>query len=266
MTPSIVVDIGNSRVKFALTVPLDEIDELDESRIARLPADDPEAWESQLRHWGVTRVGRWEVAGVHPARLAKLREWIATRGEGVHVVDHYDQIPLPLNVDVPDRVGLDRLLNALAVTDFLPKGTPAVVIDVGTAVTIDWLDEWHVFQGGAILPGPRLMFEVLHRETAKLPLVETHAVPSVELPGKHTRDAMEAGVMAAQLGAAEYLVREYARTAVNPPWVILTGGALGAMTDYNFPGVTHSRTDPLLTLRGIQLAVASLPVSHEGSS
>lgn len=264
MTPSIVVDIGNSRIKFGRGAPCDEFDELDEDSIARLPAGDPVAWDAQLRQWGVTRVAGWEVASVHPERLAELRAWIAGRNEPVRVVNHFTQIPVKLNVEFPERVGLDRLLNALAVVEFLPKETPAAVIDVGTAVTIDWLDEFHVFQGGAILPGPRLMFDSLHRHTAKLPLVETHAVPAVDLPGKQTRHAIEAGVMAAQLGAAEYLVREYARTAVNPPWVILTGGALGALADYKFPGVDHCRTDPLLTLRGIQLAAKSIP--PEGSS
>lgn len=263
MTPSIVVDIGNSRIKFGLTAPCDEYDELDEGHVARLPAGEPAAWESQLRQWGVTRIAGWEVASVHPNRLAELLAWIAARGEPVRVVNHFTQIPVKLNVEFPERVGLDRLLNALAVTDFLPKGTPAVVIDVGTAVTIDWLDESHVFQGGAILPGPRLMFDSLHRHTANLPLVETHEITEVEVPGKHTRHAMEAGVMAAQLGAAEYLVREYARTAARPPWVILTGGALGAMAGYNFPGADHCRTDPLLTLRGIRLAAMTLP--PEGS-
>lgn len=256
MTPTVVVDIGNTRVKFALS---DESAELDERHIARLPAGDSAAWETQLRQWGVTGVAAWEVASVHPERLAELRAWIAGRREPVRVVNHYRQIPLPLDVEFPERVGLDRLLNALAVKHFLPPGTPAAVIDVGTAVTIDWLDECHVFQGGAIFPGPRLMFDSLHRHTAKLPLVETHAVPAVELPGKQTRHAMEAGVMAAQLGAAEYLVREYARTAGIPPWVVLTGGALGALTDYNFPGVGHRRTDPLLTLRGIRLAARTIP-------
>ena len=57
------------------------------------------------------------------------------RGEPVRVVNHFSQIAVTLDVDFPERVGLDRLLNALAVTDFLPKGTPAVVVDVGTAVS-----------------------------------------------------------------------------------------------------------------------------------
>ncbi len=260
MTRHVVVDIGNSRIKFALA---DECDELDGGHVARLPADDGEAWDAQLRQWGVSRVAGWEVASVHPARLATLREWIAGRCESVRVVNHYAQIPVKLSVEFPERVGLDRLLNALAVTDFLPKGTPGIAIDVGTAVTIDLIDECHVFQGGAILPGPRLMFDSLHRHTAELPLVEEHAVPGVDLPGKHTRQAMAAGVMAAQLGAAEYLVREYAGRCANPPWVALTGGALGALTDYNFPGIECRRTDPLLTLRGIRLAAVSIP--SEGS-
>jgi type III pantothenate kinase len=250
MTPTVVVDIGNTRLKFA---PTNCNDELEEDRIARLPPD-PAAWDEQLREWGIIRVAEWQVASVHPARLADLRAWVRARGEQLFVVDHFSQLPLTLNVEFPERVGLDRLLNALAAKDELPKGTPAVVVDVGTAVTIDWLDEAHVFQGGAILPGPRLMFDSLHRHTAALPLIEEHGVPSVDAPGKHTAHAIELGVRAAQVGAVEFLAREYARTAAVPPWLFLTGGAVGAMADYKFPGVARQLVEPLLTLFGIRTA------------
>ena len=253
MTPDIVVDIGNTRIKFGLFADGGGIDD-----IARLPADDPAAWEQQLQSWGVTRVCGWQVASVHPERLAQLRRWIESRGESMRVIESHLQVPIKLDVDEPERVGLDRLLNALAFRRLLPKKTPGVVIDVGTAVTIDLLDDRHVFLGGAILPGPRLMFESLHLQTAKLPLIETHAIPNVDPPGRNTREAMEAGVMAAQLGAADFLVREYAGQFRKPPWVMMTGGALGTMADYHFGDVGNTMTDPALTLRGIRLAAEAM--------
>jgi type III pantothenate kinase len=250
----VVVDIGNTRVKFGLC---DEMDMAGET--ASLPADDPAAWAEQLAAWRVTRVARWAVASVHPARLAAFRAWAEGRGELVVAVDHYLQLPLKVDVDEPEKVGIDRLLNALAFRQVLPKGSPGVVIDVGTATTVDLLDELHVFRGGAILPGPRLMFESLHRQTAKLPLIDLHAVPGADPPGRNTRDAMTVGVMAALMGAAEFLVREYAGQFQNPPWVMMTGGALGTLADHHFAEAANTLTDPALTLEGIRLAAGALP-------
>ena len=249
MIREVPVDIGNTRIKFGL---------LDEADIpiaaASLPSDDPATWAAQLAAWGFTSVRRWLVASVHPARLTQFREWAASRGEPVSVIDNYQQLPLQVEVETPTAVGIDRLLNAVAVKERLPKGTPGVIVDVGTAVTVDLLSPFHAFVGGAILPGPRLMFESLHRQTAKLPLIATHAIPRQTPPGTNTRDAMTAGVMAAQFGAAEYLVREYARLSSNPPWVVLTGGALGSLGEHQFPEAQRTMVDPFLTLQGIVLS------------
>jgi type III pantothenate kinase len=249
VTREVPVDIGNTRIKFGM---LDEADIPVEA--ASLPANDTATWTNQLIAWGFTRVRRWLVASVHPERLVQFSDWAATRNEPVSVVNDYRQVQLKVRVDAPERVGIDRLLNAVAAKELLPKGTPAVVVDVGTAVTIDLLDDFHVFVGGAILPGPRLMFESLHRQTAKLPLIETHAVPTQAAPGANTSDAMTLGVMAAQIGAAEYLVREYTRLCRNPPWLFLTGGALGALAEHPFPEIARIIADPFLTLQGIVLS------------
>ncbi len=250
MTRDVVpVDIGNSRIKFGLCDDADVV-----SEAASLPAGDPAAWDEQLRVWRLTRVGRWLVASVHPERLRQFRAWAESRGEVVVTIDHHSQVPVKVAVGEPERVGIDRLLNAAAFNEALPRGTPGVIIDVGTAATIDLLDEHHVFVGGAILPGPRLMFESLHRQTAKLPLIDLHSVPGGDPPGANTRDAMAVGVSAAVTGAADLLVREYAARSANPPWVVMTGGALGTLADYHFDGIDNTRTDPHLTLQGILVA------------
>ena len=147
----------------------------------------------------------------------------------------------------------------MSAKSLLPDGTPGIVVDVGTAVTIDYLDADHVFQGGAILPGPRLMFEAMHQYTAKLPFIATHKIPGHQPPGKNTDDAMSVGVMAAQIGAVEFLVRDYASRFVTPPWLFITGGAVGSLHGHNFSGVDRVVFDPLLTLKGVLLAAEALP-------
>ncbi|MDB5311442.1 MAG: coaX [Gemmataceae bacterium] len=252
MTPDVVVDIGNSRIKFARCLA-DRV-----ALVASLPSGDPTAWDDQLSSWEVPRPLRWAVASVHPERLDRFHDWITARGDEIVAVNNYKQLPLRIGVREPAKVGIDRLLNAVALLPRLPKGTPGIVVDVGTAITVDLVNDHHVFVGGAILPGPRLMFESLHQQTAKLPRIDLHEVPVEDPPGANTRDAMIVGVMAAVMGGAELLVDRYASLSPRPPWVVLTGGALGGLADYHFEDVGKTLTDRTLTLEGIRLVAETL--------
>ena len=138
--------------------------------------DEPKAWEGQLADWKEEfplwkRADplRWAVAGVHPQRCDHLREWLLSRGDRVLTLNRFDQLPLTVAVHEPERVGMDRLLNAVAAAAKLHHGQPGILVDAGSAVTVDWLDESHVFRGGAIFPGFRLMARSLHDYTALLP-------------------------------------------------------------------------------------------------
>ena len=196
-------------------------------RLASL-GDDPAAWQRQLDGWiEEFSFGKeaerltWALAGVHPERCGRLREWIAARGDRVVMIDRYDRLPLAVDVDEPKRVGLDRLLNAVAAKTKLPPGRPAVLVDAGSAVTVDWLDEQHVFRGGAIFPGARLMAKALHDYTALLPQVEV-GPPAPVLPGRSTVPAMQAGVFWAVIGGIDRIAPPHLGVAV--PHIFLTGG------------------------------------------
>src|SRR5208337_4414777 len=96
----------------------------------------------------------------------RLRAWIATRGDECFHLRYAAQLPLRIDLEEPDKVGIDRLLNAVAVARTAPPGRGSVLIDAGSAVTVDWLDENHAYCGGSIFPGLDLMAEALHRYTA----------------------------------------------------------------------------------------------------
>jgi len=253
VTPDVVVDVGNSRIKWGRPGPGGSFEKWS------LPPDEPGVWDEAINRAGKSGPVRWAVAGVHPARRDRFVSWAEGRGDSVLVIRTFAQLPLRVEVDEPAAVGIDRLLNAVGARLELPASTPAVIIDVGTAMTVDLLDDRHVYVGGAILPGPRMMFEALHRYTAKLPLVEGSTIPSIDPPGKNTHDAISVGVMAATLGAADVLVREYAALCRNRPWVVMTGGALGGLADYHFGEVENTITCDTLTLRGIYSTAEALP-------
>lgn len=127
----------------------------------------------------------------------------------------------------PHTVGRDRLFAARGAFEWI--GTSALVIDAGTAVTVDLLlvrapGERAVFAGGAIAPGPRMLAQALVGGTARLPNIEPRAnVPAL---GRETAEAMASGVVHGFRGAVRELVERIADEAkLTTPSLVITGGA-----------------------------------------
>src|SRR5262245_35353559 len=109
-TPRLIVaDVGNTRVKWGLCTA----DAVADS--ASLAPDDPAGWQKQLDAWTGSLPAVWVVSGVHPQRRDRLADWLRQAGHTVHLVASAGQLPLEVAVDHPDKVGIDRLLNAVAV-------------------------------------------------------------------------------------------------------------------------------------------------------
>ena len=217
MNVDVVVDVGNSFIKWGRCSGGAVTD------MATLAPVFPDEWERQLVSWAVKKKCQWVVTGSDREHQDRLVQWLAKQNQRVYALDSYSQLPLNLNVKHAEKVGLDRLCNAVGVNSRRPPAAPAIVIDAGTAVTVDFVDEAGVFQGGAILPGLALMAEILHRRTA-LPLLGVsnlkqqlqEAKQQLETrasPGKSTIEAMSIGVEAAFHGGVERLARDYLKMA-----------------------------------------------------
>jgi type III pantothenate kinase len=253
MRVDVVVDIGNSRIKWGWLPPNSHRLETES-----LPTDDPSAWDLQAVELNLMLHTSWVVASVNPAAAERFQRWADGLGYRLRFLTHAD-IPLRAEVDQIEQVGIDRLLSALAARQRAEPGTAVVVITVGTAVTVDLVKEDGTFAGGAILPGPRLMARSLHAFTARLPDVGIEKVPSHDPPGRNTQDAITVGIMAAIMGGCAMLVDEYAALCTRPPIVLLAGGAVGYLTDFDFAaGIGVGGPFPL-TLEGIRLAAEGLP-------
>jgi type III pantothenate kinase len=247
--PDVVVDVGNSRIKWGLCR------DGWVSAVAALPADDPTRWAAQLNDWSLADRLRWALAGVHPQRRDAFAAWARSRGGEVWVLDSHRDLPLTVRAEPPERVGIDRLLDVLAARARLPAGTPAVVVDAGSAVTANLLDADGAFAGGAIFPGLRLMARALHEHTAALPLADGRRT-CPEVPARATVPAIEAGVFWAVAGGIDALVRQTKQPFRVPVKVFLTGGDATLLSD----GVTTPHeVVPELTLDGIRLAAELLP-------
>jgi type III pantothenate kinase len=135
------------------------------------------------------------------------------------------RLPFVIDYATPQTLGADRLASAAGAITLFP-GTPLLVIDAGTCITIDFIDTQAVYHGGAILPGFHLKLEALHHFTAQLPQVpfDSHTAASLpSLTGKTTEESILAGVVSATVLEVESFVRHYA-TRYPDLHVVLTGG------------------------------------------
>ena len=186
-------------------------------------------------------------------------ESIAERRDRPLLVASAGTVPLAVRVDRPDDVGADRLVNALAAARLY--GTPAVVVDFGTATTLDCVAADGAYVGGAIAPGLELGLEALAARTAKLPRIELRA-PDRAI-GRDTVSAMQSGtIFGYQALAAGLLARVRRELAdandVGPADVraILTGGLSAAPWARGLEGI--DAIDPDLTLKGLAILYAEV--------
>lgn len=125
-----------------------------------------------------------------------------------------------INMDNPREVGADRVVNAVA-AHHLYEGL-LIVIDFGTATTLDVISEDGDYLGGAIAPGIGIASEALFEHTAKLPRVELHR-PSHAI-GKNTVTAMQSGLIFGYVGLIEGIVARMQIELDAKAHVIATGG------------------------------------------
>jgi type III pantothenate kinase len=187
------------------------------------------------------------LASVVPGVSVALSELSAERGIRLIVADH-TTVPIAIRVDNPGAVGSDRLVNAFA-AGFL-YGMPAIVIDLGTATTLDVVAPDGAFLGGAIAPGLGLGLDALVEHSAQLPAVPLE-VPERAI-GTDTASAMLSGAVLGYFGLVKELVRRIrGELGAAKPKVVLTGGLSALPWAQSIPSVDV--IDPLLTLRGLAL-------------
>jgi type III pantothenate kinase len=197
-------------------------------------------------------------ASVVPSLTAHV-ETIAARRERRLTVATPGIVPLAVRTDRPDEVGADRLVNALAAARLY--GTPAVVVDFGTATTFDCVGADGAFVGGAIAPGLELGLDALAARTAKLPRIELRT-PERAI-GRDTVGAIQSGAVLGHQALVAALLdrirRELADGSGSTPAdvrVILTGGLSAAPWAGDLEGV--DAIDPDLTLKGLAILHAEV--------
>lgn len=295
----VAVDIGNTRLKLGLFCDAELAAHIalpEPASTLDVTVDRLDAISAWLAPRAVADVF-WHIGSVQRSFTTELMEWLRRGNKPVPPAITLlcsGDLPLRVKLPRPDMVGIDRLLAAVGVNALREPSRPAVIVDLGTAVTVDLVSADGAFQGGAILPGIAMSARALHEFTDLLPLIqmaELHEAP-LEV-GKDTVAAMRAGLFWGTIGAARELISrmtsgglregpgegvgsrfrrdaaprknkkdrttELAPDALPPtntePQVFLTGGAAASVAQLLAP---DARYVPGLTLGGIALTVAHL--------
>ena len=132
---------------------------------------------------------------------------LARRSQHFVLFDHNTPVPIINKYDTPQTLGQDRLAAAVGAKSLCPNEN-LLIIDVGSAITYDFVSAEGEYVGGNIAPGLKMRFTMLQRMTKKLPLVEVDENELIPLFGTNTRDAIAAGV----IRGVAYEVKGYMRT------------------------------------------------------
>ena len=188
------------------------------------------------------------IGSVNPKATSGIRKALR-KGYGIRPVEVGRDLDVPMRnrCRFPGKVGVDRLLNVLAAGRLV--SCPAIVADLGTAITIDALSARGDFLGGAILPGASLWAASLHEYTAQLPRVEL--TRPHQIIGKYTDEAIRSGVYWGIYGAIIEIVGRMRKRLRAPAQLVVTGGD-AALFSRHLPEGHVFRPD--LTLQGLRIA------------
>lgn len=187
------------------------------------------------------------ICSVVPPLMDRLREMsLLYFGKEPLVVGENLEPGLPIAYENPKEVGADRVINALAALH--RYGAPCLVVDFGTATTVDAVSAEGVYVGGAIAPGVELAAGALFQRAARLPRIEL-AFPQRAI-GRNTVESMQSGILFGYVGLVKELVARCREELAAPDApVIATGGLAGRIAPYT--GVVDA-VEPDLTLWGLR--------------
>ncbi|OOG71799.1 type III pantothenate kinase [Flavobacterium sp. A45] len=207
----LTIDVGNTRIKGAVF----ERDKMKEVFVFPKEEIQEKIEEVLKKHKKVTHLVVASVGDVDKNSFLRFQNEL-----DVWFVSPEDNFPFANNYATPKTLGIDRMVLAAGAT-LQFQGQNRLIIDAGTCVTYDFVDENDVYHGGAISPGLRLRYESLHNFTEKLPLLTLQS-PRYFV-GDSTTEAIHSGVVNGLVYEINGFVDEYQSKYPNFI-IILTGG------------------------------------------
>lgn len=204
---NLAVDYGNTRIKTGTFKQSDlkEVQSFDE--------------ESKFIKWLEGKNFENTIVSSVTRPASEIVNEINSSGEKL-VMDHSLPVPITIKYKTPATLGLDRIAAACGAIDKKPD-QHCLVIDMGSCINYEFVDNKKNYYGGAISPGLSMRFKAMHNFTARLPLAE----PSSDVPliGSTTIECMQSGVMNGMLAEIEGIIDRYMKKYPTMG-VILCGG------------------------------------------
>lgn len=176
--------------------------------------------------------------------------WLTNLPCPIHLFGPTLKLPVSIQYQTPHTLGPDRLAAVLGAHYLLKPNNPALVIDAGTCITFDWLDNNNNYLGGAISPGIQMRYKALHQFTGKLPLVSHE--PAEPMPGNSTGNSILSGVQTGIIGEINYQIQLF-NEKYPASSVFLTGGDAPLLSEML---KTQIFVQPLLVHYGLFHAIA----------
>lgn len=203
----LVVDAGNTRIKAAVFNG-EEISEIHHFANTEL---------QQLKSFLIDI--RYHEAILSSVRSPKETQWMLQLMPGAKLFRIQAKLPIQLEYETPETLGADRLANAIAA--FHIAHGNSLVIDVGTCIKFDFVDQNGRYQGGSISPGIQLRYKSMNSFTAALPLI--NITEPAKLIGKSTVDCMHSGVIGGIQAEINQFILNY-KTVYQDLSIFVTGG------------------------------------------
>jgi type III pantothenate kinase len=153
---------------------------------------------------------------------------------------------MPILYDSPKDVGADRIVNGIAAYE--KYRSACIVVDFGTATTVDYISKKGEYVGGAIAPGLLISLEALVQRASKLPRIEI--VKPKEIVGKNTVHSIQAGIFYGYVGLVDGIVTRIRKENAVEAKVVATGG-LAPLVASECSSI--SEVDEFLTLEGLRI-------------
>lgn len=208
---NLVIDIGNSLTKYAV---------FENRRLLHLETSDSNLFLSKIKdvfenypkieYALISSVGKLE---------NKEKEVLALFCK-VHVLSHTSKVPFKNSYATPNTLGMDRIALATAAFYQYPRKN-VLVIDMGTCITYDLMNDAGEYIGGAISPGFHMRYKAMHAQTEKLPLLTPEDL--LDFVGNSTETCMHSGVINGLINELDGTIDQY-RARFQDLTVILTGG------------------------------------------
>jgi len=246
----LAVDIGNTTLECGL---------YDEDRLvttwrlsSRTDRTPDECWQSIVffcRQADVdpSVLSAMALASVVPDQTRSFLKMAQSRFDRTPLVISIETCPfLEVRYTEPQQIGADRLCNAYA--GYHHYGGPLIVVDFGTAVTLDVVDKDGAYLGGVILPGPRAAAQILHSRTARLPQVSLKFPDTII--GVSSDHAIRTGITWGIVDMVDSLIDRISAELTGKPKVIATGGIVEAFASRSR---NFQRIHADLVLEGVRL-------------